>query len=292
MRLKFSILFLSLFFVPVSAFAKEAPPTPLFIGPAFKTTTKSYVLVDKNTSELLAAKNPYEQRPIASLTKLMTAMVALDDGFDFNGQVTYDPARHYAYRNYMNFKKGDVIANDDLWYSMLVGSMNIPARMIVDSLGITDATFIRQMNSKAIALGIPDMRFVDMHGLSEDNIGSAASIAKMLSEAIKYPEIAEALGTSYYQFDEVKSMDKRVHHQFAHTDTLLTKNLSFDIEASKTGYTSEAGPCIALAINDTNGKQYFYVNLGESDYYRRFREIPKFIAWWHKLSETSKVAVR
>lgn len=282
-----------------SAHAKKIPQAPVssaktpdtFFGPHFITGIKSVALFDSN-GRMLAGKNADVPRPIASLTKLMTAMVALDLGFNFEGAVTYDPQLHYVYKNYLHLKKGDVIKNKDLWYAMLVGSINEPARMIVDSIGIPEDIFVLLMNEKARAMGLSDAVFVDPHGLSPHNIASATSIAKLLQNALHYSVIAETLATDYYAFDELLSADTRDHHQFEHTNTLLKRKIAFSILASKTGYLWEAGPCIAMKIMGETNKEFIVVTLGEPDYYRRFKEIPRLFSWWKKQNAPLELALQ
>ncbi len=255
-----------------------------YFGPVFSTKTKSYALLTADDVAPHAGKNMLEPRPIASLTKLMTAMVALDLGFDFEGATTYNPARHYAYRNYMNFQKGEVIKNEDLWYAMLVGSMNVPARMIVDSLGQSDEQFVAEMNHKAMLLGLGSTHFEDVHGLSEKNVSNAYEVGLLFTYALRHPAIARALSIDSYEFDEVKSKDKRVHHSFNHTDVLRRKNVPFEIVASKTGYTYEAGPCIVSYIV-SDSVEYIVVTLGENNYRERHRELVTMMTWWGKATQ-------
>lgn len=282
---------------PTSSFAAtKAPSKPqipdTFIGPVFGTKTKSYALLDAD-GDVVIGKNTDEVRSIASLTKLMTAMVLLDEGVDFEKNVAYNPKAHYAYRNYMNFATGDTINNRDSWYSLLTGSMNIPARMLVSSLGFSDAQFIEKMNVKARELGLTHTRFYDVSGLDPRNTSTSFEVGQMLTHALAYPEIKDGLSTKYYQFDEVVSKNKQIHHQFPHTNTLLTKkNLPFSIIAGKTGYIEEAGPCIAMLIMTDEGKTYTLVTLGEVDYYKRYTEIPKLISWFDTTFLDNDLAIR
>lgn len=294
--MKYLFLILSfLLLVPSQSFAATKPvPVKIpdsFVGAAFNTRTHTYVLLDE-TGDVLAGKNTYEVRSIASLTKLMTAMVLLDEGVDFEKNVAYNPKLHYAYRNYMNFATGDVVNNRDSWHALLVGSMNIPARMLVNSLGLSDAEFVAKMNAKAEVLGLQHTHFADVSGLDPDNVSTSYEVGHLLMAALKYPEIKEALSTNYYAFDEIDSNNAQVHHQFAHTNTLLPKkNLPFTILASKTGYIDEAGPCIALSIESKDGVSYVLVNLGEADYARKFTEIPKFFTWFSALPHRGGLAI-
>lgn len=273
MKYFFSI-FLSIFLlVPTATFAASVD----YVGTAFKTGTKSYAVISPD-GEVLMGKNINDTLPIASLTKLTTAMVLLDNGLDFNGVVAYDKDKHYAYRNYMNFAQGDEIAVRDLWYSMLTGSMNIPVRMMVEYQGYTDEQFVGMMNEKARSLGLMATEFYDVSGLDERNVSNAFEISRVLHAALQYPEIADGLSRAEYAFAEVTSQNKSVDHYFTHTNILMRKKISFDIVASKTGYTYEAGPCIAMQVVGSDGNPYYVITLGESNYYKRYLEIPKLLS--------------
>lgn len=276
--------FIIMFFIggllsPLFAFAAE----DIFIGPEYRTHTDSYAIVDVEEGSVLLGKNAYEQRPIASLTKLMTAMVALDMKFDFTRNSMYDSDRHYAYRNYMKFRDGDVIEHRDLWASMLIGSMNVPARMIVDSLGVTEGEFVMMMNRKAEVLGLYGVHFEDVHGLSEFNVGNAASVGKMMRQAMLYPEIRNALGTKVYAFNETVSSDYRYQHYFRHTNLLMRKRINIPMIASKTGYLDEAGPCLSF-VTELSGEEVVVVTLGERSWNRRHDVGYKLAMWFDDLT--------
>jgi len=259
----------------------------VFIGPEFYTQTESYVILDAEDGGVLLGKNAYEARPIASLTKLMTAMVAIDHGFDFGDNTTYNSNKHYAYRNYMNFRNGDIIENRDLWASMLVGSMNVPARMIVDSLEISEEDFIGAMNDKVVELGLHDMHFEDVSGLSEGNVGSAVSVGKMFKAAMEYPKIKHTASLKSYAFDELVTVDRRYHHQFRHTNRLLRQKLYIPVLASKTGYLWEAGNCLAFqTVLDGEGR--IVVTLNEKSWTHRHEDGNRLARWWDDLSLAQK----
>lgn len=271
---------------PLFAFAASIR-VDSFIGPEFHASAGAYALMDMQEGSVLLGKNAYTPRPIASLTKLMTAMVAIDQHFDFSDNTTYNGTRHYAYRNYMGFRDGDVIENRDVWASMLIGSMNVPARMIVDSLGMSDEEFVLLMNRKAEMLGLHDARFVDVHGLSDKNVASAASVAKLLRSAMDYPEIAHTLGMRSYAFNETVSVDGRYQHQFPHTNVLLRQSLHIPMIASKTGYLDESGPCLAF-VTRLSGEDVIVVTLGETSWTDRHRAGYDLARWWDNLSLAQK----
>ena len=285
MRIYLGVLFSCVIFFGLGGSALAAED--IFIGPEFYTRTDAYAILDVEDGSVLLGKNAYQPRPIASLTKLMTAMVALDHDFDFSDSVTYDSKKHYAYRNYMNFRNGDVVANRDLWVSMLMGSMNVPARMIVDSLGMSEVEFVGAMNDKVVELGLHDVHFVDPHGLSPDNIGSAVSVGKLLRASLAYPQISQALSLKAYSFNEVVSSDRRYAHNFRHSNRLHRKKMYIPLGPSKTGYLWEAGNCLAFETTLHN-EDRIVVTLGEESWYRRHEDGNRLAVWWDNLSLAQK----
>ncbi|MBI4433614.1 D-alanyl-D-alanine carboxypeptidase [Candidatus Uhrbacteria bacterium] len=245
-------------------------PLPLAAAAPVVASTSSYVqrMTTGEVAESIRADLP---RPIASLTKLTTAMVLLDTKADLNRTVTYQPDRHYAYRNWMNFARGDRLTGRDLFLALLVGSQNIPARMLVDLTSYTEREFVAAMNAKAQALGLRQTKFVDVHGLDPANVSTAAEVARMFAAALEYPEIRSALGRSRAQATTVSRSNRSVVHRFSHTNILLAKWQRFATEASKTGYLNEAGDTIAMLIRDPKtGTRSIVVTLGEP------RRAPRF----------------
>jgi len=263
----------------------------------FQSRAASVLILNDNSSEL-AGKASDVIRPIASLTKLMTAIVLLDNGLDFNKTATYTPEKHYAYKNYMNIKRGEVFHVADLWFGMLTGSLNIETRMLVDAIGITETAFINKMNAKASVLGLEHTKFFNVTGLSADlvrgqkaeNVSTAREVAALFQEAIKYPQISGALSLPAYRFEEVVDKDKKTGHYFHHTNKLMQEALPYRIVASKTGYTEEAGACFVMLTTSRAGN-HLIVSLGDPNYIQRFNE-PKRLAEWALLETRVRAAGR
>lgn len=273
---------------PVSAASQPPANQP-------KTRAGSMLILDESGGEL-AAKNADEVRPIASITKLMTAMVLLDSGLDFSQTVTYTPKKHYAYKNYMNIKRDEVFRVADLWFGMLTGSMNIETRMLVNATGVPEPTFLDKMNIKASVLGLEHTKFFNVTGLSADlvkgqkheNVSTARELAVLFQEALKYPQIAGALSLPAYRFEEVVDKDKKKEHYFHHTNKLMQEALPYRVVASKTGYTEEAGACFVMLTTSRAGN-HLIVSLGDPNYIQRFNE-PKRLAEWALLLRRVRAA--
>ena len=256
------------------------PATPVMHRVAIPKTTSTYVL-DLSTDAVRTADRAEVVRPIASLTKLMTAMVLLDAHADLDRTIVYNPKMHYAYRNWMHFATGDRIRGRELLYATLTGSQNIPARMLVPLTPYSEEEFVAHMNAKAQALGLTRTTFVDVHGLNPNNVSTASEVAKMFAAALMYPDINDALARKSVSIVWGNRWNKRRQSTFLHTNVLLKKKQLFAIEASKTGYLHEAGDTIAMRVRDPkSGRTAIVVTLGEP------RRAPRFaVARW--LSESA-----
>jgi serine-type D-Ala-D-Ala endopeptidase (penicillin-binding protein 7) len=248
----------------------------VFIAPAQVFAASEAVSiygVELGTGRVQVASHAGEVRPIASLTKLATAMALLDSGIDLEESIRYDPKRHSAYRNWLRFQQGDELRGRDVWYLFLVGSQNIPARMLVDLTALSEEEIIAAMNANVQRLGLAATRFVDVHGLSPENVSTAAEIARLFETALTYPDIADALKRRAATI-AVQSPNGALRElTFRHTNVLLRDWQSFATEASKTGYLDEALDCLATLVRDpATGKRFVMVVLGEARTQQRFRK--------------------
>jgi len=202
----------------------------------------SAVLVqDQATGAILYEKNPNAVLPIASITKLMTAMVVLDAAPDLQetlaiGEDDVDLLKGTRSR----LKVGTHLAREEMLRLALMSSENRAASALSRHyLGGREA-FVAAMNQKALALGLTDTRFHDPTGLTAANVSSPRDLAKMVNAAHQYPLIREFSTTSEGEF----SIAGRPQ-QFRNTNTLV-KSPSWEIGLSKTGYINEAGKCLVM----------------------------------------------
>lgn len=231
-----------------------------FLGAKITTPVAAYALADES-GQLLAGKNWEKKMPSASLTKMMAAAVFLENRQkDWSDLLVYNAKRHFVYGNYLNLHNGDSLTVRDIFYSLLVGSVNEMGEMLVDATGLTREQFVIAMNQKATGMGLTRTNFVDPSGFSEKNTSTAAEQLKILSMVYNLPEAAAALSVSRYQFEMTNNRGKIVKHSFLHTNPLLRRETSFQVLASKTGYLDESQRCLAQVV-EKNGRQYFFVTL-------------------------------
>jgi len=182
-------------------------------------------------------------RSIASITKLMTAMVIIDSGVDLDEKITVTKAdRDLVQLTGSRLEYGATLSRHDMILLAIMSSENRAAT----ALGRTSSggmnSFVRQMNKKARQLGMANSHFADPAGLHVENRASARDLMKMVTAAYEYSLIRQA-GTT--QRKEVRPYSKRGPLVYGNTNRLL-KNKNWDIELSKTGYINEAGRCLVM----------------------------------------------
>ena len=192
------------------------------------------------------ADNP---APIASVTKLMTAMVVLDSGAPMDEwlqivQRSDDPPKNAFSR----MRIGSEARRSDLLRITLMSSENLASYVLAQNHpGGLDA-FIAAMNAKAHALGMTQTRFVDPSGLWPENVASASDLVKMVEAAYAYPEIREMSTGSQHR---VHFRGPRYSLDYGNTNALVHSS-RWDVHLSKTGYLNEAGRCLVM-VADVGG---------------------------------------
>ncbi|MCB1704262.1 MAG: D-alanyl-D-alanine endopeptidase [Halioglobus sp.] len=205
----------------------------------------SAIVLDSK-GDLIYGKDVDTVRPIASITKLMTAMVVLDAGLDLDEQITIEEADKDRLRlTGSRLRVGASLSRRDLLLLALMSSENRAAAALGRSYPGGTGNFVAQMNAKAAALDMQRSRFADPAGLDAGNVSTASDLAKMLHAAQGYPLITASTTTVER---EVRPFSRSGTLMFINTNRLL-KNESWQIELSKTGYINEAGRCLVMQAN-------------------------------------------
>lgn len=203
---------------------------------------RSAILWNTDTNSIAFEQNAFERLPIASLTKLMTAMVALDYGFDIDQPVEIQP-EEYVIGGQLLLHPGELVTMRDLFNASLLGSANNATLAYVREIGVDKKEFIRAMNRKAVTLGLEQTFFTDVTGLDAGNISTAYEVARLAQHAFEqYPEIAGSTGQKEYAF--VVGGSGR-EHTIRNTNKLIAEG-NMAALGSKTGYLNEAGYCLVL----------------------------------------------
>lgn len=212
----------------------------LLDGLALKSHT--VLVVDEDTGETLAAKNADAPMPVASLTKLMTALVVIEAGQPSDDllEITRDDAdqeKHTPSR----LNAGTKLRRDDLLLLALMSSENRAAAALSRHYPGGRTAFIRRMNAKAATLGMTRTRFADATGLSSRNVSSARDLHRLMVAAN-----AEALIRDYTTRPEHRVKVGRQHVLFINSNRLVRRAGAWNIALQKTGYTNEAGRCLVM----------------------------------------------
>ena len=200
------------------------------------------LVVDLVDGHAIFGKNVEHVSPIASITKLMTAMVALDADLSLEETIVIDHTdvdqlKHTGSR----LNVGTGLSRADMLRLALMSSENRAAASLSRAYPGGREAFIAAMNRKAIELGMYNSRFVDSTGLSSENVSTAQDLAKMVKTAYEYPLIREFTTTSSHEVSTTRGRSL----QFRNSNGLV-KSPDWDIGLSKTGYISEAGRCLVM----------------------------------------------
>jgi D-alanyl-D-alanine endopeptidase (penicillin-binding protein 7) len=211
--------------------------------PAHKLSLRSTaaLIQDQETGEILYGKNASTVAPIASITKLMTAMVVLDAGLDLNESITITTEDMDALRNTRSrLKPGATLTRDELLRVALMASENRAAAALGRTYPGGIEAFKQAMNHKAQMLGMSGSRFDDATGLSSGNVSSPEDLAKMVRAAHGYELIRSYTTLTGH---EVQVAGRPLAY---HNTNRLVANEAWHIGLSKTGFTNDAGRCLVL----------------------------------------------
>lgn len=209
----------------------------------------SALVYDVGRSEVLLEKNPDEVRPVASLTKLMTAMVVLDEAQALGETLTIDDAdidrlKHTSSR----IPVGATLDREEMLRLALMSSENRAASALSRAFPGGQPAFMRKMNYKARELHMADTHFDDPTGLSPENLSTARDVVKMAEAASHYPLIGTF--TTLPRYEEAIGSRMRFYRN---TDPIVDRP-DWDVQLAKTGYTNEAERCIVVETNMPNGQ--------------------------------------
>jgi D-alanyl-D-alanine endopeptidase (penicillin-binding protein 7) len=203
-------------------------------------------LVLDEEGNVIYGKDVDTVRPIASITKLMTAMVILDANLPLDEKISITKEDRDLIRlTGSRLEYGASLSRRELILLAIMSSENRAATALGRTYPGGMANFLEHMNRKARALGMLNSHFADPAGLKSENVSTAADLARMVAAAEQYPLITEASTTTRLDVHPYKG---RGNLTYGNTNRLL-KNKTWDIELSKTGYINEAGRCLVMNAN-------------------------------------------
>lgn len=225
------------------------------------------VLFDVNASEILFSQNAHVQLYPASLTKVMTALVALKYGSPEQMLYATD-AIHIdeSGAQLCGLKPGDSMTLNQALYIALLHSANDAALMIAENIAGSVDEFVVLMNQEANALGATNTHFVNPHGLSDpQQYTTAYDMYLIFNEALKYEKFVEIIQTTSYETtyynnkNEAKQISVKNTNKYVNGNEIAPDNIR--VIGGKTGTTKAAGSCLILLCKDTNGAPYIAIVL-------------------------------
>jgi D-alanyl-D-alanine endopeptidase (penicillin-binding protein 7) len=220
--------------------AKRTAKDPATATPSLKSS--SALVIDQEAGQALYAKNVDHVVPIASITKLMTAMVVLDASLPLEEPIVISEADKDLIKGTRSrLRIGTMLTRSELLHLALMASENRAAEALSRVYPGGTPAFVAAMNQKAVELGMWRTRFVDGTGLSSDNVSTAQDLTKMVAAAYHYPLIREYTTDTgaTVRLPNGRPMDYRNSNR-------LVSSSDWHIGLSKTGYISEAGRCLVM----------------------------------------------
>jgi D-alanyl-D-alanine endopeptidase (penicillin-binding protein 7) len=263
--------------VAPAAVLAEDPDTPLALDASGMPVLASsaFYVINQRTGEVLLERNASDVLPIASITKLMTAMVVLDAGLSLSEPIVItDEDIDQLKGTGSRLALGTTLAREEMLQLALMSSENRAASALARHYPGGEAAFVEAMNVKARLLGLWNTRFHDGTGLNPANVSSPRDLAKLVAASASYPLIRE-FSTAHERYVPVHGRMLR----FGNTNSLV-RSPEWAISVSKTGYISEAGRClvmqtwlhqqpVVMVLMDSNGR---YTRTADAKRVRRWLE--------------------
>jgi len=237
-------------------------------APAGGVYARYAVVIDPVTERVLYDKNSDVSTPIASLTKLMTAMVFLEQKPDLSREVEVTREELY-HGGHTQLRNHEVATLGDLLHMSLMCSDNVATRVLARESGLAPDDFIQHMNDKAHELGLQGSKFVEFTGLDQNNVSTAADVARILRAAAGIDLIHSITTTASYEFT-----NGRYAHHINNTNRLLKSR--YTILGGKTGFINEAGYCFATWLR-VDGRDLIAVVLGAPTSATRFAYVVRLV---------------
>ena len=233
------------------------------------------LVIDQDNNEVLLSKNSAAVLPIASITKLMTALVVIDSGASMDEVISIEQDDVEQTSNSRSrLRPGTSMSRAEMMRLALMSSENRAAHALSRHYPGGREAFVGAMNQKARALGMSDTRFVESTGLSPENRSSAMDLTRLVAAASAHDLIRE-FSTSKESTVAVGSEDRLVH--FRSTNGLIG-NPEWDISLQKTGYIAAAGRCLVMQAQMA-GRRLIMVLLDSAGQYSRFGDAERIRKW-------------
>jgi D-alanyl-D-alanine endopeptidase (penicillin-binding protein 7) len=231
------------------------------------------IIYNPETKQVLWEENSQSPRSIASITKVMTATVFLENNPELSQLVTITRPDVFQ-ASTTHLRANDTVTADDLLHLLLIASDNAAARALARSSPLGSDGFVRRMNEKAEELGLQSTHYADPSGLLSENVSSAYDMARLITYAAQDDRLSSIMRTSEYT---VYSGKRPI--TFHSTNHLLREG-NVDVRAGKTGFISKAGYCLATVLRLPESSQdVAVVVFGARSNAGRFMESRNLFNW-------------
>ncbi len=230
------------------------------------------IVFDPSNGQVIYEENSQDKRSIASITKVMTALVYLEDNPDLNQEVVIQRSDTFA-ASTTYLKANDKITAGELLHLLLIPSDNAAARALARTSHGGTASFIERMNEKAIELGLQNTSFADPSGLNANNMSSAFDLSHLITFAASDERIASIMRTPTYTV----TTNRRQIPIHSTNHILLAGDV--EVMGAKTGYITKSGYCLASLLRLPQGNPIAVVVLGAHSNNGRFWETRHLFTW-------------
>jgi D-alanyl-D-alanine endopeptidase (penicillin-binding protein 7) len=242
-------------------------------GPRLRSS--SAFVFDVDSGEVLLERNADYIQPVASLTKLVSALALASADYDLDREICIGP-EHYPTRNgaWSKLSTGDCIEGWDAIGAALVASDNRGAFALADAAGLDLDDFIAQMNAVSAELGMEMSSWSDPAGLEDENLSTARDLARATWAVASHPVLSTVASAPHWDLHyERRPMRRR------YTTNKLSGRGDLTIDAAKTGYTDTARYCYSSAFTTRDGRRVVVTLLGANRDRDRYRDLAKLLSW-------------
>jgi serine-type D-Ala-D-Ala carboxypeptidase (penicillin-binding protein 5/6) len=243
-------------------------PEKINLDSHFYSEASSFAAIDLETETVIAEKESTKKLPIASLTKLMTAHLALSN-LSLDQKITIKNINLGYNESRMGLKQGEIYTTQALLYGLLIQSANDASKQLAIEMAGSEQEFAKMMNNEGKKMGLKNTNFVNSTGNDEsEHYSTAYDLFILTRELLKNPIISEIVSTKEILISSEGGRQAKLEN----TNKILDNEVVFGI---KTGTTDQAGECLAV-LSKVNGRKIIIIFLGSQD---RFEETINIINW-------------
>jgi len=244
-------------------------------GPSLKSRVA--FVYDLDADEVLLSRGADERRPVASLTKLVSALTLVSEDHDLDRELCLDQSHRPSWPGAVSrLRKGTCTRGWDLLGIALVRSDNGAALSFASIAGLPLVAFVDRMDEVAAELGMDQSSFADPTGIFDENLSTARDMTRAVVAASAHPDLAPVLDAPYWDVTDARHDSTRRHRS---TNRLLRSKKKVQVLAAKTGYTDTARHCFSGVIIDQRGHRIALTVMGARWSKWRWRDVNQILDW-------------